>query len=52
MALNIAATVTLRPGKKASPFWIMLWLVSGPSGYGMILVGPFFAFSVLLPEAT
>jgi hypothetical protein len=39
MAFNVAATVTLCSYRNASPFWIMLWLVSGPADYGMILAG-------------
>ena len=49
MALNVAAILTLRSGKKASLIWIMVWLVSGPSDYGMILAGPLFAFGMFLP---
>jgi hypothetical protein len=37
MAFNVAATVTLRSDRNASPLWIMLWLISGPADHGVIL---------------
>jgi hypothetical protein len=36
MAFNGTATVTLSSSRKASLFWIMLWLVSGPADHAMI----------------
>ena len=39
MAFHVAATVTLCSRRNASPFWIMLWLVSGLADQRMILAG-------------
>ena len=48
MAFNGAATVTLSSSRKASLFWIILWLVSGPADHAMIPAGPHASFSAHL----
>src|ERR1700719_978708 len=56
MAYNVAATVTLRSYRNASLFWIVLWLIFGPTDHGVIsacrlqLSPPFFSDTSVRPS--